>query len=461
VIVCAACGQESPDGFKFCGNCGASLQARVAAREVRKVVTIVFCDLTGSTALGDRTDPETLRATMRGYYDEMRAILERHGGTVEKFVGDAVMAVFGVPVSHEDDALRAVRAAWEMRTAVPQLGLSARIGVNTGEVVTGEGDSLVTGDAVNVAARLEQAATPGEVLIGDKTRRLVRDAVTVEPVEVTAKGKPEPMTAFRLVDLDPEASGIARRFDTPLVGRERELDLLRQAYERAVREQSCHLVTLLGPAGVGKSRLTAEFLGDIDASVARGRCLDYGEGITFWPVIEVLKQLGADEAVETIAAGSLGSHELFMSVRRTLEEIASQRPLVIVFEDIHWGEPTFLDLIDHIADLSRGAPIVLLCVARPELLDERPGWAGGKLNATTTLLEPLSADESAVLLDSLGSSEVEDETRARIVASAGGNPLYVEEMLALALEGGEFVRRRRFRRCSRHASTGSTRTSGR
>src|SRR5215212_2893596 len=208
MIVCAACGHGSAVGFRFCGGCGAPLEDAPARREVRKVVTVLFCDLTGSTALGDRTDPETLRATMRGYYDSMRAILERHGGAVEKFVGDAVMAVFGVPVSHEDDALRAVRAAWEMRAKVPELGLAARIGVNTGEVVAGEGDTLVTGDAVNVAARLEQAADPGEVLIGPETRRLVRDAVTAEPVEVPAKGKPEPVPAFRLLDLDATAAGV-------------------------------------------------------------------------------------------------------------------------------------------------------------------------------------------------------------------------------------------------------------
>src|ERR1700745_1633610 len=189
MAVCATCGQESPEGFKFCGSCGAPIEAAAPPREGREVVTIVFCALTGSTALGDRTDPETLRATMRGYYEEMRTILERHGGTVEKFVGDAVMAVFGVPVAHEDDALRAVRAAWEMRTAVPALGLAARIGVNTGEVVAGEGDTLVTGDAVNVAARLEQSAAPGDVLFGAETRQLVRDAVHVEPVRIEAKGK--------------------------------------------------------------------------------------------------------------------------------------------------------------------------------------------------------------------------------------------------------------------------------
>src|SRR5579884_3682162 len=200
---CASCGQENPQGFRFCGGCGEALEPAAPPRQVRKVVTALFCDLTGSTARGHGADPEALRATMRGYYDEMRAILERHGGTVEKFVGDAVMAVFGVPVAHEDDALRAVRAAWEMRQAVPALGLAARIGVNTGEVVAGEGDSLVTGDAVNVAARFEQAAGQGEVLVGVETRRLVRDAVRVEPVEVDAKGKGR-VEAFRLLDVDPE-----------------------------------------------------------------------------------------------------------------------------------------------------------------------------------------------------------------------------------------------------------------
>src|SRR5690348_10103856 len=215
---CSACGQENPEGFGFCGKCGSALTVAEPPREVRKIVTVVFCDLTGSTALGATTDPETLRATMRSYYDEMRTILERHGGTVEKFIGDAVMAVFGVPVAHEDDALRAVRAAWEMRAAIPELGLTARIGVNTGEVVTGEGDTLVTGDAVNVAARLEQAAEPGEVLIGASTRRLVRDAARVSYVEVTAKGKTEPVQAFRLLDLDPDAAAFARRLGTRLIG---------------------------------------------------------------------------------------------------------------------------------------------------------------------------------------------------------------------------------------------------
>ena len=434
---CASCGQENPQGFRFCGGCGEALEPAAPPRQVRKVVTALFCDLTGSTARGHGADPEALRATMRGYYDEMRAILERHGGTVEKFVGDAVMAVFGVPVAHEDDALRAVRAAWEMKGAVGELGLEARIGVNTGEVVAGQGDSLVTGDAVNVAARLEQAAEPGEVLIGAATRRLVRDAVRVEPVEVAAKGKPEPVDAFRLLHVDREAAPFARRLDTPLVGRTAELRQLEQAFERAVRENRCHLFTLLGAAGVGKSRLTAELLARVDARVLQGRCLDYGEGITFWPVVSVLKQLGdrARDTLERLSAASSTPNELFWAVRSQLEEVASEQPLVVCFDDIQWGEPTFLDLIDHVADLSRGAPILLLCLARPELLDKRPSWAGGKLNATTLLLEPLSGDECAQLIEAHGG--VEAEVRTRILAAADGNPLFVEEMVALTRENGE------------------------
>ena len=435
--VCAACGQENPDGFRFCGGCGVPLTASLPGRDVRKVVTVLFCDLTGSTELGDRTDPEALRATMRGYYEQMRMIVERHGGTVEKFVGDAVMAVFGVPIAHEDDALRAVRAAWEMREAVPALGLQARIGVNTGEVVAGDGETLVTGDAVNVGARLEQNAGAGDVLIGEETRRLVRDAVCVELVSVQAKGKPEPVAAYRVVTLDREASGIARRFDTPLVGRTRELSLLEQAYRNAVSERSCYLFTLLGAAGVGKSRLVSEFLGGLDATVARGRCLDYGDGITFWPLVEILRQLGAEDTIEAIARASVHSNELLLAVRRRLEGIAAERPLVVVFDDLHWAEPMLLDLIDHVADLSRNAPILILCIARPELLDERPTWAGGKLNATTFLLEPLTATESLELLRVLGPEGVPEDTCATIIDTAGGNPLYVEEMLALARDGGD------------------------
>jgi tetratricopeptide (TPR) repeat protein len=346
------------------------------------------------------------------------------------------MAVFGVPVAHEDDALRAVRAAWEMRAAVPKLGLSARIGVNTGEVMAGEGDSLVSGDAVNVAARLEQAAAPGEVLIGAETRRLVRDAAAVEPVGIEAKGKGR-VDAFRVTALDPQAEAVARRLDAPLIGRRAELDQLHQVFERAVRERRCHLYTLLGAAGVGKSRLVAEFLRGLDAQILEGRCLHYGEGITFWPVIAILKQLGAtaEGTLARVVEGAPTPNELFWTVRAQLEEVAQERPLVVCFDDIHWGEETFLNLVDHVADLSRGAPILLLCIARPDLLDRRPGWGGGKLNAQTTLLEPLSADECGELISLHGG--VSEAARDRILAAADGNPLFVEEMVALVREDGD------------------------
>jgi tetratricopeptide (TPR) repeat protein len=253
---------------------------------------------------------------------------------------------------------------------------------------------------------------------------------------VTAKGKPGPLNAFRLADVDLEAAPVARRLDTPLVGRRSELEQLTGAFERTVRERRCHLFTVLGVAGVGKSRLVAELLSGLDATVLHGRCLDYGEGITFWPVISVLKQLGerAEGTLARLVEGASTPNELFWTVRGQLEEVALERPLVVCFDDIQWGEETFLDLVDHVADLSRGVPLLLLCAARPELLDKRPGWGGGKLNATTVLLEPLTADECLELIAAHGG--VEPETRERILAAADGNPLFVEEMLALAREDG-------------------------
>jgi class 3 adenylate cyclase len=431
--VCAACGRESPDGFAFCGACGAPLVAEAPRREVRKVVTVLFCDLTGSTAIGDRTDPEPLRALMSRYYDAARAVLQRHGGTVEKFVGDAVMAVFGIPAATEDDALRAVRAAVELREAVHELGLEARIGVNTGEVVAGEGDTLVTGDAVNVTARLEQAAGPGEILLGGDTVRLVRDAVATEPVELVLKGKPEPVAAFRLERLDADTAGHVRRLDRPLVGRARERERLRADFEDAVAASTCRLFTLLGPAGVGKSRLVADFLEHVGdgATVASGRALSYGEGITYWPLVEALLKLGIDPA-EAIGSSPADTQ---LATRALLERAAEQRPLVLVLDDLHWAEPPLLDLVEHVADWSREAPILLLCVARPELLDARPGWGGGKANATSVLLEPLGGDEAASLVDALlGGVELADGMRERILVTAEGNPLFLEEMAALARE---------------------------
>jgi class 3 adenylate cyclase/tetratricopeptide (TPR) repeat protein len=437
VRTCPSCGQANPEGARFCNACGALIEAAPAAREQRKTVTVLFCDVTGSTALGESTDPEALRAVLARYFERMKGILESHGGSVEKFIGDAVMAVFGVPQVHEDDALRACRAAVEMRDALPQLGLQGRIGLNTGEVVTGTEERLATGDAVNVAARLEQAAQPGEILIGADTLRLVRDAVETEPVApLELKGKAEAVPAHRLL----AATGdLVRRDSAPMVGRATELRRLHDAYEQAVRDRSCQLFTVLGSAGVGKSRLAYEFLSRLDATVVRGRCLSYGEGITYFPVVEVLTQLAVrpeDAAAAAAVASVLGetedrttSDEIAWGFRKTLEQAAAESPLVCVFDDIHWAEPALLELLEHLTDWSRDAPILLLCMARPELLDRQPGWAGGKINATTVLLEPLSADETEILLQELGG--VDSDLRDKILVAADGNPLFVEEMLAM------------------------------
>jgi class 3 adenylate cyclase/tetratricopeptide (TPR) repeat protein len=440
VARCENCGQVNPGGFRYCGSCGAELISAPVPRELRKTVTVLFCDVTGSTAMGERLDPESTRRVMARYFDEMRTAIERHGGNVEKFIGDAVMAVFGVPVVHEDDALRAVRAAADMREALRWLNdelerdwgvrIESRIGVNSGEVVTGEGDSIATGDAVNVAARLEQGAAPGETLLGEATYRLVRDAVETEPVEpLSAKGKSEPVTAFRLVRVVEGAEFIPRRFDSPLVGRENELAQLLRAFDHAVAERVAYLFTLLGPAGMGKSRLVRELHERVDATMLSGRCLPYGEGITYWPLLEI-------EPVASELDFAANRDEIALSTRRILERLAHERPLVVVFDDLQWAEPTFLDLVDHVTDLAREAPMLVVCAARPELLDVRPGWGGGKLNATTMLLEALTTTESAQLVDNLLVARVEPDIKARITAAAEGNPLYVEEMLAVLAEDG-------------------------
>jgi class 3 adenylate cyclase/tetratricopeptide (TPR) repeat protein len=447
MTICARCSAESPDGFRFCGACGAPLPERPPVRPTRKVVTALFCDMMGSTALGEELDPEVLRGVINRYFAEIRATIERHGGTVDKFIGDAVTGVFGIPQVREDDALRAVRAAAEIRERLPviarEIGVAARFrtGVNTGLVLMGEGENLVVGDAVNVAARLEQVAGPGEILLGAETLRLVRDAVEVEPLEPLAlKGKSEPVQAYRLLRVDPIAPGVARHLDAPLVGREHELHVLREALDRAVRERSCHLFTLLGTAGVGKSRLVGEHLSQAgDAvTVLRGRCLHHGEGITFWPLVEALMSAGEEAAgaLERLEHGGAAiQQELFWEVRRLLESLAAERPVILHIDDLQWAEPTLLDLLDHIADLSRGAPILLLCTARPELLEDRPAWGGGKLNATTVLLEPLGTAESELLLQRIGGG-LDPAVRARVIAAAEGNPLFLEEMVGLARDQG-------------------------
>jgi class 3 adenylate cyclase/tetratricopeptide (TPR) repeat protein len=396
----------------------------------RKIVTVLFCDVTGSTALGESLDPEALRAVLDRYFDRMKAIVERHGGTVEKFIGDAVMAVFGAPVAHEDDAFRALRAAAEMREALPELGVEARIGVNTGEVVTGTEERLVTGDAVNVAARLEQAAQPGEILLGAMTLALAREALEVDDLDPLAmKGKAQRVAAYRLVRV---REATPRRHEMRFVGRARELGLLREAWERALAERRCELVTVVAEAGVGKSRLVQEALAQLEAAVVRGRCLPYGEGISYWPVIEVLRQLDvrpSDEAASAAVASLLGesdahasAEDIAWAVRKTFEQAAAHRPLAVVFDDVHWGEDAFLDLVEHVALLSSGAPIALACIARPELLDRRPHWP------VTLRLEPLSADDVNALIP----RQIGGGRRAQITQAAGGNPLFITEMLAMA-----------------------------
>ena len=432
MLICASCGRENPVGAGFCHGCGAGLAATAVPREVRKTVTALFCDVTGSTALGESTDPEALRALLARYFERMKAVVESHGGTVEKFIGDAVMAVFGVPAAHEDDALRACRAAVEMREAFTGLGIEGRVGVNTGEVVAGTEERLATGDAVNVAARLEQAAEPGEVLIGGATLALVRGAVVVEAVEPLAlKGKAEPVPAFRLLAVPgpPERSHASR-----FVGRTQELAALLQAWDRALTQSSCELVTVVGDAGVGKSRLVAEALSGVEARVVRGRCLPYGEGITYWPVVEVVKQLDArpsDEEAAAAVRSLLGesdrptsADEIAWAFRKLLEE---QAPLVVCFDDLQWGEETFLDLVESMGLLSTGAPLLLLCMVRPELLERRPSWP------VPLRLEPLAHDEA----DTLIGDTLPEDVRRRIADRAGGNPLFITEMLALATDDGE------------------------
>jgi class 3 adenylate cyclase/tetratricopeptide (TPR) repeat protein len=452
------------------------------------VVTVVFSDLAGSTGLGERLDPESLTLVMGRYFERTRAVLERHGGTVEKFIGDAVMAVFGIPVVREDDALRAVRAAAELRTDLAELNaelvqdhgvaLEVRTGVNTGEVLAGDpatAQALALGDTVNVAARLEQVASSGEILLGHATWALVRDAVEVTALEpLTLKGKSTLVGAWRLERVNPVALGRARRLDRPMVGREAERARLRWSAEEVAGSRSCHLATVVGPAGVGKSRLVAEVLADLEGTgrILSGRCLAYGEGITFWPVAEAVRQaagvvdgdgpaeataklgtlLDGDPEAEPItqriaqligledAAGPI--QDAAWAVRRLLEALARERLVVLVLDDLHWAEPSLLELVEHITEWSRDAPILVLCAARTELLERHPGWADGKPNATTILLEPLESEESARLLDGLvGEGSLDAEARIRITDLAGGNPLFMEELLAMLVEAGRLAQR--------------------
>ena len=455
----------------------------VPVRQTRKTVTVLFIDAVSSTDLGEQIDIEAVRDVMTRYFDLMRQVIEYHGGAVEKFIGDAVMSVFGVPTLHEDDALRACRAAIEIRQRLTELeprirterGVSIewRMGINTGSAVVGDvtqGQRMVSGDTVNVAARLEAAASPSEILVGKETQALVRDAVTLAAIApLSLKGKREPVPAWRLLAADLATGRRARPQDAPLVGRRRPLRLLDDAFREAVEERVCHLFTVLGVAGVGKSRLVDEFVRSVgdEATVANGRCLAYGNGITYWPVAEALRSgLGISEsalqseAQATLAASladerdaerivaavgnllglnetAVNQDELFWAVRKAFEALARRKPLILVFDDVHWGEPTFLDLVEHIAEWTRDAPILLVAMARADLLVKRPAWGGGKRSATTVQLEALSDLESDELLSNLlGQAELPAGLRARIGQAAEGNPLFVEEVLAKLIDDG-------------------------
>jgi class 3 adenylate cyclase/tetratricopeptide (TPR) repeat protein len=477
VPVCAACSEENPERAHFCLRCGTSLAQPVPER--RKLATLLFCDVSGSTAMGESLDAEAVRDLMFRYFDDMRATVERHGGTVEKFIGDAVMAVFGVPTAHEDDALRACRAASEMQARLVELNddleelfgtrLALRIGVNTGEIVAGDAgkrETMVTGDAVNVAARIEQAAKPGEVLLGAPTYRLVRTGVEVEPLEpVAVKGKAQAVAAYRLIAVaGPRAP--AHLTLTPMVGRERELLAVAEVFRRAVAERSCHAVTIVGEPGVGKSRLAAEFAHAVagEATVLSGRCLSYGEGLTFWPIGEIVRgaaairdddspahardklaRLLADEGAGYLVAqkvaqavglegGSAPAAQIAWAISRFFEALARERPLVVVVDDIHWAEPLLLDLLASLPRTLRDAPVLLLCVGRPELEEVRGEWT------TALWLEPLAAEDSARLIENRLGAAVSAAALERITAAVRGNPLFAEELSAMLVEEGVLQR---------------------
>jgi class 3 adenylate cyclase/tetratricopeptide (TPR) repeat protein len=482
MLACPTCEAENGDQVRFCQNCGAPLAVDDEdPAEARKTVTILFSEVVDFSDLGRHLDPEKLRGVLDDYSAHVRPVLERHGASVDRYTGEAVRAVFGVPQVHDDDAYRAVRAATELWRTLDAFNehsqrkwgvrLATRTGIGTGTVVSGGSDdhAQVVGDAVNQAARLGRMAHPGHVLISDATYRLVRDMVTVEPVVPLTDGGHPPVRTLRLLDVAPHPTSRTRHLQSPMVGRERELTLLLESFERAIDNQTCQLFTVIGDAGVGKSRLARELAGQVRhrTTVLRGRCLPYGEGITFWPLAAVVRQgtrlheddtstearskllavlagqehgaAIADQVLQVLgmAEPTAPPEQVFWAVRKVLEALAGDRPLLVILDDIQWAEPTFLDLVEHITDRSREVPMLIACLARPELLNLRPTWAGGKLNASSILLEPLTDDACEQLLANLlDHQQAATDAWAHFKDVAEGNPLHVEEILAMLVDDG-------------------------
>lgn len=488
--ICTHCGEANSGRARFCQACGAPLQTP-ERHQSRRTVTVIFSDVVGSTTLAERLDTETFTLLMDLYFGRMSGVAERHGGTVAKFIGDAIVIVFGVPRAHEDDSLRAVKTAIEMRQELqvlnqelePRWGvtLATKTAVNTGEILAttsdldvgtaGQGGHIAVGDAMNIGARLEQVSEAGQIVLGEATYRLVRDAVDARRMPpLVLKGKAEPVTAYRLLGVSSHPEAIARHLDSPMVGRRDDLATLRSSFDRARRDGACGLATIVGPAGVGKSRLVKEFLGWVGdgATKLSGHCLSYGEGITFWPLTEMVKQVAGvtDQDTEEEARGKItglladsrdaalvaksvaetagfSAHEgtpteTFWSIRKLFEGVAAARPLVVVFEDIHWAERTLLDLIENVAELARDATIMIICTARPELLDARAEWgASARSESLTIRLAPLATDEAQRLIRQLiDEAELGHGRMHAIVEAAGGNPLFMEQIVLMLVHDG-------------------------
>jgi class 3 adenylate cyclase/tetratricopeptide (TPR) repeat protein len=483
VRICPQCGRENAEDASFCSACGLRLDAaELDVRTERKVVTVLFADLVGFTSRAESLDPEDVGAILRPYHDRLRSELERHGGTVEKFIGDAVMALFGAPTAHEDDPERAVRAALAIREAMTEDGkLQVRIAVTTGEALVSlgakpsEGEGMAAGDVVNTAARLQNAAPVNGILVDETTYRATRSSIDYREAEpVAAKGKEDPVRVWEAREARSRFGVDVVQAGAPLVGRQREVELLTGALVRAREERSPQLVTLVGVPGIGKSRLVYELSQVVEADPElihwrQGRSLPYGEGVTYWALSEMAKaQAGiletdapaeaerklseavtalqperADRTLESLRplvglAGEGGDRsERFAGWRMFFEALAEQRPTVLVFEDLHWADDDLIDFVDHLVDWGSGVPLLVVCTARPELLERRAGWGGGKTNALTLSISPLSEDETARLLGELLERAVlPAEVQESLLARAGGNPLYAEQFARLLAETG-------------------------